>query len=474
MRLICGNKVLSVCALAAWAYDFSAVAPTGQTLYYTITSDSTVEVSGNTTLTGSLTIPSTVVNGSTTYSVTSIGDSAFFQCSGLTSVTIPHPVANIGYRAFLGCSGITTIDIPNSMTSIGTQAFEECSGLTHITIPNSVTSIGKSAFYKCSSLTSVTIPNSVTNIGNFAFAYCSSLTSVDIPNSVTSIGYGAFAYCSSLSNVNIPNSVTDIGVNAFCYCDGLTDVIIPNSVTNIGDGIFAGCSGFSSLVVENGNSNYDSRENCNAIIETASNTMIAGTNNTFIPNSVTGIGIYVFEECFGLTHIAIPNSVTSIGEGAFYNCSGLTSVNIDSGVTTLDEYAFYGCDHLDTIICNVVEPPTVADTNAFTGVWKGLPLIVPGESVGQYQSAYGWRDFTNIIGAPIGIEEESFDYKVYANNGCIAVSGAEGQTLRIYDVQGRLIVSEKAEDNKLYAVPTTGVYMVQVGKNRAQKVMVAK
>ena len=144
------------------------------------------------------------------------------------------------------------------------------------------------------------------------------------------------------------------------------------------------------------------------------------------------------------------------------------------GFILFDEYAFYGCENLDTIICNAVEPPTVANVNAFEEVWKGLPLIVPGESVGQYQSAYGWRDFTNIIGAPLGIEEERFEYKVFANNGAIAVSGAEGQTLRIYDVQGRLVVSEKAADNKLYAVPTTGVYMVQVGKNRAQKVVVMR
>ena len=116
MRRVLFVFALSICSLVAWAYDFSAVAPTGQTLYYTITSDSTVEVSGDTTLTGSLTIPSTVVNGSTTYSVTSIGDSAFFQCSGLTSVTIPNSVTSLGTAAFNRCSGITAIDIPNSVT----------------------------------------------------------------------------------------------------------------------------------------------------------------------------------------------------------------------------------------------------------------------------------------------------------------------------------------------------------------------
>lgn len=511
---------LSICSLVAWAYDFSAVAPSGQTLYYTLTSDSTVKVSGDTTLTGSLTIPNSVANGSTIYSVTSIGDSAFCNCTGITSVTIPNGVTTIGYRAFFGCSGITSFDLPNSLTDISASAFTGCASLTNIVIPDSVTSIPESVFYGCRSLTSVTIPNtvtsieraaffncsslpnvtipdsvtsigygafaacssltsvnignSVTSIGEQAFFVCSSLSSVNIPNSVLSIGKSAFAYCSSLTsvtipnsminlgdyifvectnltNVNIPNSVTSLGKSAFYNCRSLTSITIPNSVTTIGEGAFSNCSSLNSLVVEDGNTVYDSRESCNAIIETDSNTMIAGTKNTFIPNSVTGISNFAFYGCTGLTNITIPNSVERIGEEAFS-----------------------GCDHLDTIICNAVTPPTVADVNAFEGVWKGLPLIVPGESVGQYQSAYVWRDFTNIIGAPLGIEDVDNEYKVYATNGNIAVSGAVGQDLRIYDVQGRLIVSEQIADNKLYAVPTTGVYMVQVGKLRAKKVMVVR
>ena len=166
-----------------------------------------------------------------------------------------------------------------------------------ITIKNNtyeVLAIAKAAFVNCRDLTSITIPNSVTSIGEFAFESCSSLTSVIIPNSVTSIGEFAFLSCSSL-----------------------TSVIIPQSVTSIGRCAFYGCSSLSSMIVESRNTKYDSRNICNAIIETASNTLIAGCKNTVIPNSVTSIGEWAFYECSKLTSITIPNSVTSIGNKAF-------------------------------------------------------------------------------------------------------------------------------------------------------------
>ena len=213
---------------------------------------------------------------------------------------------------------LTTANIPASVTYRGTTY--------------SVTSIGNNAFLNCS-----------------AFAVYSGLTSVTIPNSVTSIGEYAFNGCSGLTSVTIPNSVTSIGEYAFWACSGLTSVTIPNSVTSIGDYAFNWCYSLTSLSVEAGNTVYDSRNNCNAIIETSTNTLIFGCQNTTIPNSVTSIGAWAFSGCSSLTSVTIGNSVTSIGAWAFDGCSSLTSVTIPNSVTSIGEDAFLDCTGLTSI-----------------------------------------------------------------------------------------------------------------------------
>ena len=196
---------------------------------------------------GNIVIPSSVDYNGATYSVTSIGASAFRSCESLTSIQIPNSVTSIGDYAFSSCESLTSIQIPNSVTSIGGSAFSYCKSLTSIQIPNSVTSIGYSAFRYCERLISIQIPNSVTSIGDYAFSGCISLTSIQIPNSVTSIGDDAFFYCSSLTSVEIGNSVTSIGNYVFSKCSSLTSIQIPNSVTSIGGKAFYDCYSLTKI-----------------------------------------------------------------------------------------------------------------------------------------------------------------------------------------------------------------------------------
>ena len=252
----------------------------------------------------------------------------------------------------------------------------------------------------------VVIEKGVTSIGTAAFLDCTGLTSITIPNSVTRIGFEAFYGCGSLTSVTIPNSVTSIGDVAFLDCTGLTSITIPNSVTSIGQSVFQDCSDLTSITVEKGNAKYDSRDNCNAIIETESNELITGCNNTVIPNSVTGIRSFAFFDCSSLTSITIPNSVTSIGGAAFYNCSSLTSITIPNSVKSIGEYAFYECKSLTSITFNGSTPPEFGE-DVFYNVCNSIPVSVPANSIEAYKNALGGLGVSNIKALPLSLDDKT-------------------------------------------------------------------
>ena len=408
MKRILQKTLLTIacllCSIVASAHDFGV-----DGIYYDITSktDKTVEVVYEglyyTKYTGTVVIPETVTYKGTTYSVTSIRVSAFYECTGLTSITIPNSVTSIGGASFNGCSKLTEIVVKEGNTVYDSR--ENCNAIIETTTNTLITGCKNTI-----------IPNSVTSIGDVAFSYCTGLTSITIPNSVTSIGNRAFYKCTGLASITIPNSVTSIGDYTFYECTGLTSIIIPNSVTSIGQGAFSGCSKLTEIVVKEGNTVFDSRENCNAIIETATNKLIIGCENTIIPNSVTSIGEEAFYGCSGLTSITIPNGVTSIDNYTFYGCAGLTSITIPSSVTSIGDYAFYKCTGLTSII--IPNSVTSIGESAFAGCINLKKVINCSNFTLNYRSEdYGSVAlYANcIINAPNGYIEG--DYVWYKNEG---------------------------------------------------------
>ena len=430
---------------------------------------------------GEVVIPETIVHNDVTYSVTSIGDKAFYYCSGLTSITIPNSVTSIGDYAFFNCSGLKEVHISDLSAWCNIDFYKSDSNplyyahnlylngelVTELVIPNGVTSIGDCAFYNCSGLTSVTIPNSVTSIGEDAFSGCSSLTSVTIPNSVTSIGWYAFSGCDGLTSITIPNSVTSIGNQAFSGCDGLTSITIPNSVTSIGYIAFWGCSGLTSVVVAEGNYVYDSRDNCNAIIETSTNTLITGCKNTVIPNSVTSIGAAfwgcsgltsitipnsvtsigrcAFYDCYGLTSVTIPNSVTSIGNYAFYDCYGLTSVTIGSWVKNIDYYAFAKCENLTDVYCLATTVPSTHSVAFNESYPEYMTLHVPAEAINDYKTTEPWSSFGTIVTLDGDVvEPEEPEVKICATP---VVSYNNGELVIECETEGAEFVTDVTSDD---------------------------
>ena len=377
--------------LVASAHDIEVQNADGVTIYYKYINNGTelaVTFRGSSYSSysdeyqGNVAIPEEVTYMNKTRKVTSIRSSAFYECPGLTSVTIPNSVTSIGNYAFSYCSKLTSVTIPNSVTSIGVSAFYGCSGLTSITIPNSVTRIENNAFYNCSGLTSVTIPNSVTSIGNYAFQSCSGLTSVTIGNSVTSIGSQAFRYCSGLTSVTIPNSVTSIGDDAFLGCLGLTSVTIGNSVTSIGNDAFQYCSGLKKVIVKD--------------IAAWCGIKFYG----FYSNPLYNAKHIYSDEDTEITNLIIPNSVTSIGEEAFYGCSGLTSVTIPNSVTSIGDNAFDRAD-ISTVISLIENPFTIygktSGSRTFSqNTFNNATLYVPKGTIDKYKATDGWKDFVFI------------------------------------------------------------------------------
>lgn len=400
-------------------------------IYYNLNSDAkTAEVTfGTKGYSGDVVIPESVTHDGVDYSVTSIGNEAFYGCHYLVSVNISNHITSIGKYAFCDCYKLTSINIPAGITSIERGVFSGCYELTKVEIhSNAIVSqdyewlSGKYLYNILGNyVQEVVIGEEVTKIGNCAFWGYKSLISVTIPNSVTTIGSGAFSGCEKLISITIPSSVTSIESNPFNACSGLL-----------------------SIQVEEGNTVYDSRNNCNAIIKTADNEIVTGCQNTIIPNSVTSIGPGAFHMCTGLTSIDIPSSVTTIKGGAFWYCKGLTSINIPSSITSIGEQAFEGCSALASV--NIPNGISTIEKAVFSGCGTITSITIPNSVTTIGEEAFEGCRLTSLTipKSVVSIASSSFRSCAYT---LTAIQVESGNTM--YDSRENCNAIINSADNTL-------------------------
>lgn len=456
------------CAIGASAYSFEV-----NNIYYTITGTNTVEVDMKAynahTYTGDVTVPETVSYNGTTYRVTSVGELAFSECFGLTSVTLPNSVITIKSKAFYNCSNLTSVDMGNSVTTIEYNAFARCAAMTNVTIPSTVTTLGEGVFL-VSGLTSVVIPNAVTSIGNNMFSGCTALTSAFIGASVATIGSNAFSNCTALTSVvclaTTPPAIQSNTFPSAVYSNAV--LTVPkgsrdayqtasnwNSFTNVSElyydfeegGIYYNITGTNTVAVTflaidevNGInfSNYSGHVTIPSTVTHGGNTyqvtsigfaafaLCSNLTQVTIPNSVTIMDKSAFYYCTGLKYIAIPNSVIDVGEGAFYGCTGLEGVSLSNSMTYICDCMFTDCTSLRKVtIPNLVE---YIGYQAFDGCTSLTSVTIPAsvERVNWYafRSCPNLTSVTCLATTPPSLMSESFDGDTYQNCKLIVPNSA--------------------------------------------------
>lgn len=449
-------------SITSSAYDIAVENDDGVVMYYEWANSEKTELAVSYTskyyssyysnYSGNVVIPESVVHESNNYRVTAIGDYAFINCEGLTSINIPNTVKSIGASSFEGCSGLTTVTIPNSVTSIGYQAFIKCSGLISIVISNNMTSISSSAFSQCSSLTSVTIPNNVTSIGNYAFSGCSSLSSVTIPNSVTEIGEFAFNGCKQLSQLTFPVDLKylEIGV---CYdCEKLSLISLPSCLEGIGRSAFYGCTSLEEFVVPDSVKEIDRMafKNCSSLtkiywgksIEKVGSDLFTGCrilsevyitdiskwckteftselanplykqgvvgggvklflngemlDTLFVPNDIDVIRKYTFYGYTWLKSIKFPDSDIKVEDNAFSECRQIKSVYFGEATVKLGNQVFNHCDDIQYVVSKCREPYMFWDWTFYKPIYGKCTLFIPTGTKEIYASTSGWKNFTKV------------------------------------------------------------------------------
>ena len=480
------------------AYDFTAVSPSGHTLYYNLTTaggetyavvtspvvnidSASVSWRGFVKPTGHLVIPDSVDWNGTRYAVKELSRAAFCKCDSLTTVTIPQDVFSIGYAAFALCSRLESIVLPDGLTYLGSYCFYSDSALVTVNIPSSVGIVRESTFALCTSLQTIVIPEGITKLEEFVFDQCYNLASVQFPSTLTFIGGACFQSDEMLASVNIPASVDTIhqwafygcinlqsvtlheglvfiGQDAFCYCESLHSIAFPSTLDSIGIYAFYGCYSLDSVSLPDG-----MRHVSEGAFSDCPNLKWCP-----LPSHMEFVDILLFYGT-GFETIEVPEGVTYIDTAAFGPCPALHKVTLPSTLVTLKDFAFQYDTLIDTIILNSVVPPATPGDSVFT--YFAATLIVPCGTTDTYRQHEVWGRFPSIVEDCNDIEAARLDnINVYVRDGHIVVDGADGEAINIYDMIGRQLSSFTSHLSPL-TFPT-GVYLVKVGNYPARKIFV--
>ena len=402
-----------------------------------------------------------------------VEDAAFEYCTSLKDLKIascckfychrgyPLPYdREYGYH-FRGCTSLKNIVLEE-----GVEVLPDIFGPLHSQNRQSYTGV-----YKTLEIESLTIPASLRSIDSYlrfkkaCYKNESTWYASSFGNITNEVYIDGELWQAPAGDVVIPEGVTKIGNGKFS--EGVTSVKIPASVTNLPTVVFQYCDSLSSIVVDSANERYDSRNNCNAVIETATNTLVAGCKNSVIPADVTSIGVEAFWSCMGLTSIEIPDGVTSIQRGAFGHCQGLTSVVIPASVTSIETEAFTDCGAITDVYVSSATPVAI-DNNTFGLVispTSTLTLYVPVGSIEAYKAAEGWKYFENIVEwTPTAIEDVQADvtaFEVTADG--IQLTAAEGKAVAVYAASGALVAKINSYAGEEISLDK-GVYVVRVAE----------
>ena len=511
MKTILRTFLLLVCL----ALSLPAGAVNIDKLYYDLndtdlTATVTGSVGGKEAVSGDLIIPESVTYNNKTYSVTEIGDSAFYGCSKLTSITIPNFVTEIGNYAFSGCSGLTSLTIPNSVTSIGKEAFCGRSGIKELTIEdgNTTLSLGNNGNYTdlfsdCpietlylgrnlsysnrtnnpfknkKTIKSITLGNSITEIGDNDFSGCSGLTSVTIGNSIHKIGSSAFSGCSALSSLTLPGSVRSIGSQAFLECAALTEITAINPIPAvIESNTFEGCTDNATLNVPDGSRNIYWIHPYWGKFKTI-NATTTDSDEQFVDNNVT---YHITSELLGTVEVSaanissksragvevvIPEEVTfnnnvytvaGIANNGFEGAD-ISAITLPETISYVGLNAFKGCNNITSVTCLAQLPPSVDVTSFDESVYGKATLVIYPSAESAYKNDEVWSKFYAL--SPTGIDniESEGESAVRVDGGnIIAPEGSE-----VFDLSGRRVSVTGLRP---------GIYIVRIPGGKAVKIRV--